>query len=257
MKETSVAWVLKFNVHDMSSKKRVLKQPTWILHQRPYRDTSSIIDIFTRDFGRVSIIAKGGRSPKSKFRGLLRPFFPIKLSWYSGKNLGNLVEIDVVGKPYNLIGDSLLSAYYLNELILKFLVKDDPQVEIFDLYSRTILDLIETGDIAPVLRKFELEFLKLIGYGLNLEFEAVTHLPVRDDLFYEYNPDIGLVISDKKNDQYVFSGTDINAINQGDFQEKKTVKSANRLLKSIINFHLDGRRLKTRRVLEELKRFGD
>lgn len=257
MKETSVAWVLKFNVHDMSSKKRVLKQPTWILHQRPYRDTSSIIDIFTRDFGRVSIIAKGGRSPKSKFRGLLRPFFPIKLSWYSGKNLGNLVEIDVVGKPYNLIGDSLLSAYYLNELILKFLVKDDPQVEIFDLYSRTILDLIETGDIASVLRKFELEFLKLIGYGLNLEFEAVTHLPVRDDLFYEYNPGIGLVISDKKNDQYVFSGTDINAINQGDFQEKKTVKSANRLLKSIINFHLDGRRLKTRRVLEELKRFGD
>ena len=257
MKETSVAWVLKFNVHDMRSKKRVLKQPTWILHQRPYRDTSSIIDIFTRDFGRVSIIAKGGRSPKSKFRGLLRPFFPIKLSWYSGKNLGNLVEIDVVGKPYNLIGDSLLSAYYLNELILKFLVKDDPQVEIFDLYSRTILDLIETGDIAPVLRKFELEFLKLIGYGLNLEFEAVTHLPVRDDLFYEYNPGIGLVVSDKKNDQYVFSGTDINAINQGDFQEKKTVKSANRLLKSIINFHLDGRRLKTRRVLEELKRFGD
>ena len=257
MKETSVAWVLKFNVHDMSSKKRVLKQPTWILHQRPYRDTSSIIDIFTRDFGRVSIIAKGGRSPKSKFRGLLRPFFPIKLSWYSGKNLGNLVEIDVVGKPYNLIGDSLLSAYYLNELILKFLVKDDPQVEIFDLYSRTILDLMETGDIATVLRKFELEFLKLIGYGLNLEFEAVTHLPVRDDLFYEYNPGIGLVISDKKNDQYVFSGTDINAINQGDFQEKKTVKSANRLLKSIINFHLDGRRLKTRRVLEELKRFGD
>ena len=241
----------------MSSKKRVLKQPTWILHQRPYRDTSSIIDIFTRDFGRVSIIAKGGRSPKSKFRGLLRPFFPIKLSWYSGKNLGNLVEIDVAGKPYNLIGDSLLSAYYLNELILKFLVKDDPQVEIFDLYSRTILDLIETGDIASVLRKFELEFLKLIGYGLNLEFEAVTHLPVRDDLFYEYNPGIGLVISDKKNDQYVFSGTDINAINQGDFQEKKTVKSANRLLKSIINFHLDGRRLKTRRVLEELKRFGD
>ena len=241
----------------MSSKKRVLKQPTWILHQRPYRDTSSIIDIFTRDFGRVSIIAKGGRSPKSKFRGLLRPFFPIKLSWYSGKNLGNLVEIDVVGKPYNLIGDSLLSAYYLNELILKFLFKDDPQVEIFDLYSRTILNLIETGDIATELRKFELEFLKLIGYGLNLEFEAVTHLPVRDDLFYEYNPGIGLVVSDKKNDQYVFSGTDINAINQGDFQEKKTVKSANRLLKSIINFHLDGRRLKTRRVLEELKRFGD
>ncbi len=241
----------------MSSKRRVLKQPTWILHQRPYRDTSSIIDIFTRDFGRVSIIAKGGRSPKSKFRGLLRPFFPIKLSWYSGKNLGNLVEIDVVGKPYNLIGDSLLSAYYLNELILKFLFKDDPQVEIFDLYSRTILNLIETGDIATELRKFELEFLKLIGYGLNLEFEAVTHLPVRDDLFYEYNPGIGLVVSDKKNDQYVFSGTDINAINQGDFQEKKTVKSANRLLKSIINFHLDGRRLKTRRVLEELKRFGD
>ena len=241
----------------MSSKKRVLKQPTWILHQRPYRDTSSIIDIFTRDFGRVSIIAKGGRSPKSKFRGLLRPFFPIKLSWYSGKNLGNLVEIDVLGKPYNLIGDSLLSAYYLNELILKFLFKDDPQVEIFDLYSRTILNLIETGDIATELRKFELEFLKLIGYGLNLEFEAVTHLPVRDNLFYEYNPGIGLVVSDKKNDQYVFSGTDINAINQGDFQEKKTVKSANRLLKSIINFHLDGRRLKTRRVLEELKRFGD
>tara|TARA_Y100001936_G_scaffold31779_1_gene29817 strand:- start:2527 stop:3273 length:747 start_codon:yes stop_codon:yes gene_type:complete len=248
---------LTFKVHDMSSKKRILKQPTWILHQRPYRDTSCIIDIFTRDLGRVSIIAKGGRSPKSKFRGLLRPFFPMKLSWYSGKNLGNLVDIDVIGKPYNLIGDSLLSAYYLNELILKFLVKDDPQVEIFDLYSRTISDLIESVNIAPVLRKFEIEFLKLIGYGLNLEFESGTELPVRSHFFYEYKPEIGLVISDKKNDHCVFNGADIKAINQGDFQEKKTIKSANRLLKSIINFHLDGRRLKTRRVLEELKRFGD
>ena len=241
----------------MSGKKRILKQPSWVLHQRPYRDTSSIIDIFSRDFGRISIVAKGSRSPKSKFRGLLRPFLPMNLSWYSGKNLGNLTDIEVTEKPYNLTGDSLLSAYYLNELIIKFLLKDDSQVEIYDLYSRTISSLIQARDIAPILRIFELEFLRLIGYGLNLNFEAGTEFPVKSNLFYEYKPDVGLVISESKDKPYVFGGADIKAINQRDFQSNKTIKTANKLLKSIITYHLDGRQLKTRKVLEELRRFGD
>lgn len=239
----------------MINKKRIQNQSCWILHHRPYRETSNIIDVFTKEFGRISLIAKGARSAKSKFRGLLRPFSPLSVSWISSSNLGTLIDMEVNGNPILLFGDSLLSGYYLNELIIKLLHKDDSQNEIFDLYTSTIIELSKTNNIAPILRNFEIDLLKLIGYEINLDSEYITGDPLEASNLYEYSPGLGFEKTKKKTGLMIFHGDEIQLIKLKGFQSKNVLKSANRLLRNTIAFHLDGKILKTRKVLEELRKY--
>ena len=105
----------------MSTKKRIQNQSAWILHHRPFSNSSMILEIMTCEYGRISLIAKGCRSAKSKFRGILRPFMPLSISWFSRTNLGTLTEAEIQGAPISLAGDALISGYYINELLLKLL----------------------------------------------------------------------------------------------------------------------------------------
>jgi len=237
----------------MNSKKRILNQPAWILHYKNFSDSSNILDVFTRDYGRVSLIAKGGRSVKSKFRGMLRPFVLLNISWFSRSNLGTLMDAEIQEKPISLVGDALLSAYYINELLIKLLYKDDPQDEIFCLYTKTIEELSMIEDIAPLLRHFEMELLRLIGYGLNLDEVKKTELPINPLLFYEYKPEIGLIEVRKKRGGMIFSGAQIEGIRRKDFDCKEILKCANQLLRNIIAHHLGNRQLNTRKVIEGLR----
>ena len=237
----------------MKSKKRILNQPAWILHYKNFSDSSNILDVFTRDYGRVSLIAKGGRSVKSKFRGMLRPFVLLNISWFSRSNLGTLMDAEIQEKPISLAGDALLSAYYINELLIKLLYKDDPQDEIFCLYTKTIEELSIIEDIAPLLRHFEMELLRLIGYGLNLAEVKKTELPINPLLFYEYKPEIGLIEVRKKRGGMIFSGAQIEGIRRKDFDCKEILKCANQLLRNIIAHHLGNRQLNTRKVIEGLR----
>ncbi|MEC9415646.1 MAG: DNA repair protein RecO [Pseudomonadota bacterium] len=237
----------------MHSKKRIQNQPAWVLHYKNFSDSSNILDVFTRDFGRVSLIAKGSRSIKSKFRGMLRPFVLLNISWLSRSNLGTLIDVEFQGKPISLVGDALLSAYYINELLIKLLYKDDSQDEIFCLYTTTIKRLSMTEDIAPLLRHFEMELLRLIGYGLNLDEVRKTELPINPSLFYEYKPDIGLVESRKKRGDMIFSGAQIEGIRRKNFDCSETLKCANHLLRNIIAHQLGNRQLNTRKVIEGLR----
>ena len=237
----------------MKSKKRILNQPAWILHYKNFSDSSNILDVFTRDYGRVSLIAKGGRSVKSKFRGMLRPFVLLNISWFSRSNLGTLMDTEIQEKPISLAGDTLLSAYYINELLIKLLYKDDPQDEIFCLYTKTIEELSMIEDIAPLLRHFEMELLRLIGYGLNLDEVKKTELPINPLLFYEYKPAIGLIEVRKKRGGMIFRGAHIEGIRRTDFDCQEILKSANLLLRHIIAHHLGNRQLNTRKVIEGLR----
>jgi len=107
----------------MPSSKRVFNQPAWVLHHRPFRDTSRILDILSLDHGRLSLVARGARSAKSKLRGYLRPFTPLQLSWVIRSDLGTLTGAEMNGAPITLTGDALLSGYYVNELLL-YLLRD-------------------------------------------------------------------------------------------------------------------------------------
>ncbi len=168
--------------------RRVQNQPAWLLHHRPFQDSSRILDVFSRDHGRLSLVARGSRSARSKLKGILRPFLPLQLSWVIRSDLGTLTGAEMNGTPISLTGDALLSAYYLNELLLNLLHLHDPQPEIFTVYDTTIGQLNSQYDVAMVLRRFELELLRLLGYALILDHDTETGAAL--DPASEFKPNV-------------------------------------------------------------------
>ena len=233
---------------------RVQQQAAFILHHRPFRDTSQILDVLSREHGKLSLVARGSRGPKSRLRGVLRPFMPLEMSWVQRSDLGTLTGAEMHGAPLRLSGDALLSGYYVNELLLHFLHRHDPQPEIFDIYVRAIEALGAAEEVAPCLRQFEIELLGALGYALNLDHEANTHEPLQADLSYEYRFEQGAVSVARSEGQLVFAGAVLTAIAEQRFEEPDVLRAANRLLRQVINFHLGGKELKSRKVLVELHR---
>ncbi len=236
------------------SKKRILSHPAWILHHRPFSNSSMIFEVITADHGRIALLAKGSRSAKSKFRGILRPFMPLNISWLSRLNLGTLIDVEMKGLPLSLSGDALISGYYINELLLKLLHKDDIQSEIFHLYSETIKNLINIENLSITLRQFEIKLLELLGYALNLDEDSRTRLPIDPIKYYIYNPDMGLSMVDIKKGPMIFLGSELIAIRKQEFNCTNTLKCASRLLRNVISHQLGNKKLMTRKVIEEMKR---
>ena len=224
------------------------------MHHRPFRDTSQILDIVTRDHGKVAVVARGSRGAKSRLAGVLRPFLPLKVSWVSKSDLGTLTGAEAVGAPAGMVGDAMLSAYYLNELLINFLHRHDPQPEIFALYERVLHALVGSHNVAAILRSFELEFLSLLGYAVNLdhEFGSQEKLVARQN--YEYRMEQGPAPVDRSEGNLVFTGATLTAIASEEFDDPAILKAANRLMREIISFHLGGKELKSRKVLMELHR---
>jgi DNA repair protein RecO (recombination protein O) len=238
----------------MSSQRRAQQEPAFILHHRPFRDSSQIIDVLSREHGTLALVARGSRSARSKLRGLLRPFLPLSLSWILKSDLGTLTGAEAAGAPLGLEGDALLSAYYVNELMLRFLHRHDPQPEIFRAYAGVISALAATDNVARCLREFEIEFLGQIGYALNVECEADSQRILEPEVHYRYRIDHGPVVVARGGGRLVFTGAELLAIGRREFARPEILRAANRLLREVIDFHLDGRELNSRKVLVELHR---
>ena len=238
----------------MTTRRRVQQQPAWLLHHRPFRDSSRIIDVLSRDFGRLSLVARGSRSAKSRLKGLLRPFLPLKLSWVIRGELGTLTGAELNGAPIALGGDALMSGYYLNELMLNLLHRHDPQPEIYSVYGTAIGNLTAAGDVAATLRRFEMEALGLLGYALMLDHEALTGEDLETATRYEYRIEQGPVPVARSEGQMVFRGDLLRSIQAQEFDNAETLRAANRLLRQVINYHLGGKELKSRKVLMDLHR---
>ena len=238
----------------MIGSRRVQNEPAWLLHHRPFRDSSQILDILSRDHGRLAVVAKGSRSAKSKLRGILRPFLPLQLSWVIRSDLGTLTGAEMNAAPLSLTGDALLSGYYVNELILKLLHRHDPQPEIFAAYGKTIERLAGNQDVAPYLRQFEIELLRMLGYALNLDHDTATGEPLRPQQHYEYRADQGPVAVNERTGPMVLTGAELEAIREQQFADPALLKKAGSLLRNVIAYHLDGKELKSRKVLREMRR---
>jgi DNA repair protein RecO (recombination protein O) len=237
----------------MTAPKRVQNQPAWLLHHRPFRDTSRILDIISRDYGRLSLVARGSRSANSKLKGYLRPFLPVQMSWFIRSDLGTLTGAEMNGAPISLFGDALLSAYYINELLLHLLHKHDPQADIFVAYQKTIEALNLEADVAAILRRFEMELLRLLGYGLNLDHDTVSDAELAANGRYEYRIELGPVPVTGGEGPMIFTGTELIAIREQAFSDPLVLKNANRLLRQVITWHLNGKELKSRKVLMEMR----
>jgi DNA repair protein RecO (recombination protein O) len=238
----------------MSNPKRVQQQPAFILHHRPFRDSSQILDVLTRDHGKVALVARGSRGSKSRLAGVLRPFLPLRVSWVARSDLGTLTGAEASGAPSGLRGDELLSAYYVNELILHFLHRHDPQPEIYGLYEQAIRALCGAHNVAACLRSFELEFLSMLGYAVNLDREAGTHDSVVAERNYDYRVEDGPVQVERSTGPLVFSGATLLAIAAGQLEDVEVLRAANRLLREVVSYHLGGKELQSRKVLLEVHR---
>lgn len=238
----------------MAEVRRVQSEPAWLLHHRPFRDTSRILELMTRDHGRLSLVARGSRAAKSRLAGILRPFMPLSISWFSRSELGTLTGAEVAGRPIALDGDALLSGYYLNELLLNLTHRFDAQPEIFDLYAMTVQRLGAGDEIAPVLRRFEIELLGLLGYALTLDRVNQTDDEIVPGHYYDYQPAHGPVPVAGRDGAMIFTGADLLAIGRLQFEQRAVQESANRLLRGVIAYHLDGKELKSRKVLREIRK---
>jgi len=238
----------------MSEVRRIHQEPAWLLHHRPFRDTSRILEVVTRQHGRLSLVARGSRSAKSRLRGVLRPFLPLAISWFSRSELGTLTGAEMSGAPVSLAGEALLSGYYVNELMINLLHRHDPQPEIFDAYAATVRGLASGDRIAPQLRQFEMELLRLLGYALNLASDSDSQSALVPERRYEYRAEFGPVPAGDRDGPMIFLGSELQAIERREFATKPVLDGANRLLRGVIAYHLNGKELKSRKVLRDIRR---
>jgi DNA repair protein RecO (recombination protein O) len=240
----------------MSERRNVDSEPAFILHARNYRETSQLLEAFTHNHGRIGLVAKGARRSKSPFRGALRLFQPLSISWSGRGDLATLRIAECSTSANNLVGTALMAGFYVNELILTLLHRSDPHRDLFAHYTALLAGLADAADdVEVVLRRFEMALLSEIGYGLSLDRDSVHHAELSPSQRYEYRVERGPVPVDATSDSdMVFTGVELLAIGRGDFAEQETLSSAKRLLRNVLEHHLGGRPLKTRKVFASMKR---
>jgi DNA repair protein RecO (recombination protein O) len=170
---------------------RIDQQPAFILHARPYRETSLLLDAFTREHGRIGLVARGVRRERSRLpRGLLQPLQPLLLSWIARGELGTLVGAEAASAPFPLSGDALLAAMYINELVLRLSGRNDAHAGAFSAYAQCLSRLVQPADMAWTLRRFERDLLADLGYALAL-VQTADGIAIEADVDYSYDPDSG------------------------------------------------------------------
>ncbi len=227
---------------------RITDQPAYLLHRHDWQNSSLILDLMTLDYGRVSLMAKGGKSSKS--RGLFQPFCQLIVSWTGRQELKTLTTIDGTALP---VDERLyLPLLYANELIATFLPKQDPNPEIFALYDR-LLRQINNENIEAQLREFERSAMQVLGYLPDMGIDAEHGRPIRVDAYYSFQATRGFLECDR-GAANVVSGTTINAWNQMQYQDIQVLQVAKTVMRCIIDFNLQGKVLKSRDIYQQIKK---
>ena len=227
--------------------RRVLLAPGYILHHRPYRDTSRILDVLVRDHGRLTLFARGVRGPKPRFGGVLQPFDLLLLSFQVGREAGQLTGAESAESAPPLPAGSLMSGFYLNELLLKLTTRHDPIPEVFEEYRRALSGLRAGGRVEAVLRVFEKRLLEAVGYGMDLTAEARTGKAIEAEGFYRFVASEGMVPAVEL-DADAVAGTSILALAREELGEGRGLEDARKVLKAALAERLEGKELTTRRV---------
>ncbi|VAW70998.1 DNA recombination and repair protein RecO [hydrothermal vent metagenome] len=231
---------------------RIQDQPAYILHHRAFRDTSQILDVITPDYGRMSLMSRGSRATKSRLKSILQPFNPLFVNW-SGKGempLLTAAEPQLV-QLITLTGKALPCAFYVNELLIRLMHKHDVNEDVFYLYESVIRLLSDKHPLEPVLRLFEKQLLETLGFGLNLRVNAQTGEAVLPGGEYAYYLEHGPVETSAVLDEaYILklSGQSLIDLSANTLNSAQSLKDAKRLMRSILNYYLDGKPLKSREL---------
>ena len=241
----------------------------YVLHSYPYRETSLILQAWTEKHGRMGLVAKGARRPKSASRSVLVPFQPLVIDWFGRGELRTLKTAEPEAAATPLGGQALLSAFYLNELLLKLTTRDDPHEGLFAAYDEAVTALRHItrsgGSLEPVLRRFELALLREIGFALELTREAGTHAPIVAEREYLYVVERGAIPAPGlttagagpegrgRNDAVRLRGLTLLDLERGRFEDPTTIAQAKALMRLLIHHSLDGQELATRTMVRDLQ----
>ena len=223
----------------------------WVLHHRPYRDTSRIVEAFSREQGRVTLFARGARGPRSRTASLLQPFVPLLVSWRGHGDAAQLTAVDLADGPTTgtpgLPAGAVMSGFYLNELILRLTTRDDPHPDLFDAYSTALGALAAGGAPDAPLRVFERRLLEELGYGVDLEVEMGSGRAIDPDGRYVFRAGQGVApaVADAPG---AVAGRSLLSLAAGRFAAPAELEDARRVLRAALDYCLEGRELATRAV---------
>jgi len=226
---------------------KVLLQPAYILHTRPYLESSLLLEAFSRDYGRTGLVARGARGSRSRWKGLLQPFRPLLLSWVRRGELGTVTAADQVASPPPAQGQALFCGLYANELLMRSLQRSDAHPELFEAYRQLLAELPAQVQPEPALRIFEKQILDALGFGMQLECEYETGSPVEAAAWYAYLPEHGLVRRERNADGvggssnvHLISGEALLALQSNRIEDRHTGE-LKRLMRRVLRHHLGDR----------------
>jgi DNA repair protein RecO (recombination protein O) len=239
----------------MRNSRRVSLAQAYILHHRPFRDSGRILEVLTREEGRLSIFARGVRGPKARFAALLQPFRLLLLSWSGRGEAPSLSGAENTEDTAELPAQHLISGFYLNELVLHLTTRHDPQPGLFDTYQHALQALKAGAPLEPTLRIFEKRLLQTLGYGVDLLAEAMSGRRIEPERYYHFRPGQGLFPAEAEGAD-ALAGRSLGSLANEELHDARALKDARMLLQSALAHCLDGRELATRSVARSMARKG-
>lgn len=236
---------------------RIELQPAYILHTRPYRDTSLLVDFFTPEFGRIGAVARGVRQGKGNKRVLFNPFVRLLISLQGKTDLKLLTAIEADGPACHLSGAQLYSGFYLNELLVRLLPEMDAHPPLYYRYQQSLQQLRDHTDVEPLLRDFEFAFLQELGYAIDFIADAHSGAGIAAGSCYWFDTQAGFYLADNPQQASasmpLFQGKDIIAMAQRDFVTPETRQAAKRLSRMMLQPLLGNRPLRSRELFASLR----
>lgn len=237
----------------VSKEFRVNEQPAFILHSYPYKETSLIVEVFSRDYGRIALIAKGAKRPHSQLRNSLQTFQPLIIGWSGKSDMPILTSAEWVGGMLPLEKSALLCGFYLNELLIKFLLRKEAHPKLFNSYVLTLNELAHQSTAAIVLRQFELSLLRESGLIGDLSYCSYTKSSVLSESTYVIDPSVGIRPLTSFDTIPKVSGKTLLDMHIGDYSDQTTLSQSKILMRFLLTNQLNGESLKTRQILIDLQ----
>jgi DNA repair protein RecO (recombination protein O) len=238
-----------------SHQARLEDQPVYVLHTYPFKETSLVVELFSRDLGRVAAVAKGARRPRSAMRGMLQSFQPLLGTW-SGKNeLRNLHSLEWGEGLLLLQGQALMCGFYMNELLLRLLPREDAHEALFAFYGHTLRALSMAPESAITLRRFELKMLQEMGYAVPLEQDEHDRA-IDINRNYIYMPERGACSVQEntgRQNGVQLSGTTLLDMARDDYSSPQTQLQSKQLMRMLLGHYLGEKPLHTRQLLIDLQ----
>lgn len=227
-------------------------QAVFVLHTYPYKETSLVVELFTRHVGRVATIAKGARRPRSVMRGMLQSFQPLMATWSGKQELKTLHSLDWPGGLLLLHGEALMCGFYLNELLLRLLPREDAHESLFDYYSQTLTTLTTSDDLATTLRRFELKLLQELGYAIPL-LKDENDADILAQTHYRYEAEYGACALQSGQIGIQLQGNTLLNMAKDDYADAQTKQQSKQLMRYLLAYYLGDLPLHTRQLLIDLQ----